>query len=61
MNNKVIWITGGSSGIGTTAIQLGKAFGAMVYITAGTAEKCEFCENLQFHVLFMKSEIYVIS
>ena len=39
-------VHGGSSGIGTTAIQLGKAFGATVYTTAGTAEKCEFCENL---------------
>mgnify|MGYP006156833489 CR=1 FL=1 len=39
-------VHGGSSGIGTTAIQLGKAFGATVYTTAGTPEKCEFCENL---------------
>ena len=41
-----ILVHGGSSGIGTTAIQLGKAFGATVYTTAGTAEKCEFCERL---------------
>jgi len=39
-------IHGGSSGIGTTAIQLAKAFGAKVFITAGTAEKCEFCTKL---------------
>ena len=39
-------VHGGSSGIGTTAIQLGKAFGATVYTTAGTPEKCEFCKNL---------------
>lgn len=39
-------VHGGSSGIGTTAIQLAKAFGATVYTTAGTQEKCEFCENL---------------
>tara|TARA_Y100000588_G_scaffold391325_1_gene499595 strand:- start:341 stop:1345 length:1005 start_codon:yes stop_codon:yes gene_type:complete len=39
-------VHGGSSGIGTTAIQLGKAFDATVYTTAGTAEKCEFCNNL---------------
>ena len=39
-------VHGGSSGIGTTAIQLSKAFGATVYTTAGTSEKCEFCENL---------------
>ena len=39
-------VHGGSSGIGTTAIQLGKAFDAIVYTTAGTSEKCEFCNNL---------------
>jgi len=39
-------VHGGSSGIGTTAIQLGKAFGATVYTTAGTSEKCEFCNKL---------------
>ncbi len=39
-------VHGGSSGIGTTAIQLGKVFGATVYITAGTSDKCEFCNNL---------------
>jgi putative PIG3 family NAD(P)H quinone oxidoreductase len=39
-------VHGGSSGIGTTAIQLAKARGATVYATAGTAEKCFACENL---------------
>jgi len=39
-------IHGGSSGIGTTAIQLAKAFGARVITTAGTAEKCEACRQL---------------
>lgn len=39
-------VHGGSSGIGTTAIQLAKAFGATVYATAGTAEKCKACEKL---------------
>jgi len=39
-------VHGGSSGIGTTAIQLAKAFGARVYTTAGTAEKCAACEKL---------------
>jgi NADPH2:quinone reductase len=39
-------IHGGSSGIGTTAIQLAKAFGAKVVVTAGTAEKCEACLKL---------------
>ena len=36
-------VHGGASGIGTTAIQLGKAFGARVFVTAGSAEKCAFC------------------
>jgi putative PIG3 family NAD(P)H quinone oxidoreductase len=39
-------VHGGSSGIGTTAIQLARAFGAEVYTTAGTAEKCRTCEEL---------------
>ncbi len=39
-------IHGGASGIGTTAIQLGVAFGARVVATAGTAEKCAVCEEL---------------
>jgi putative PIG3 family NAD(P)H quinone oxidoreductase len=39
-------VHGGASGIGTTAILLGKAFGATVYATAGTAEKCAACERL---------------
>lgn len=39
-------IHGGASGIGTTAIQLAKAFGARVFATAGTAEKCAACQAL---------------
>ncbi len=39
-------VHGGSSGIGTTAIQLAKFFGAEVYTTAGTDEKCRRCEAL---------------
>lgn len=41
-----ILIHGGSSGIGTTAIQLAKLRGATVYTTAGSKEKCESCEGL---------------
>jgi putative PIG3 family NAD(P)H quinone oxidoreductase len=39
-------VHGGSSGIGTTAIQLATAFGARVWATAGSAEKCAACERL---------------
>jgi len=39
-------VHGGSSGIGVTAIQIAKAMGSIVYVTAGSAEKCAFCENL---------------
>lgn len=39
-------IHGGTSGIGVTAIQLAKAFGANVYATAGSDEKCSFCTEL---------------
>ncbi|UOK72933.1 NAD(P)H-quinone oxidoreductase [Ancylobacter polymorphus] len=39
-------VHGGTSGIGTTAIQLAKAFGATVFTTAGSAEKCEVCRQL---------------
>jgi len=39
-------VHGGSSGIGTTAIQLAKAFGAKVIATAGTAAKCQACLDL---------------
>lgn len=39
-------VHGGTSGIGTTAIQLAKAFGATVFTTAGSVEKCEVCRQL---------------
>ncbi len=39
-------VHGGTSGIGTTAIQLAKAFGATVIATAGNPEKCEACIRL---------------
>jgi putative PIG3 family NAD(P)H quinone oxidoreductase len=39
-------VHGGASGIGTTAIQLARAFGARVLTTAGSAEKCKACEQL---------------
>ncbi len=39
-------VHGGSSGIGTTAIQLAHAFGARVFTTAGTDAKCKVCKDL---------------
>ena len=43
---ETILIHGGSSGIGTTAIQMAKAAGARVFTTAGTDEKCALCQQL---------------
>ena len=43
---ETILIHGGSSGIGTTAIQLARAFGARVIATAGSDAKCEACRKL---------------
>jgi len=43
---ETLLIHGGGSGIGTTAIQLAKAFGAKVFVTAGSDAKCEFCRQL---------------
>jgi putative PIG3 family NAD(P)H quinone oxidoreductase len=43
---ETLLVHGGSSGIGTTAIQLARARGARVLATAGTAEKCAACERL---------------
>src|SRR5207248_2139417 len=41
-----ILVHGGSGGIGVTAIQLARAFGARVFATAGSREKCVACEAL---------------
>ncbi|CAL8976055.1 Quinone oxidoreductase 1 [Rhodoplanes serenus] len=43
---ETLLVHGGSSGIGTMAIQLAKAFGARVIVTAGSAEKCDACRKL---------------
>ena len=45
-SGETLLVHGGSSGIGTTAIQLAKAFGARVIVTAGSQEKCEACVKL---------------
>lgn len=41
-----VLIHGGASGIGTTAIQMARAFGAKVYVTAGSDDKCAACLKL---------------
>lgn len=43
---ETLLVHGGSSGIGTTAILLGTAFGATVFVTAGSDEKCAACLKL---------------
>ena len=43
---ETLLVHGGSSGIGTAAIQLAKAFGARVIATAGSPEKCDACRRL---------------
>jgi NADPH2:quinone reductase len=45
-SGETLLVHGGSSGIGTTAIQLAKAFGCTVITTAGSDQKCRFCEDL---------------
>jgi NADPH:quinone reductase len=55
-----LMVHGGSSGIGTTAIQLAKAFGAMVLATAGSDEKCAACRDLGAdHAINYRSEDFV--
>lgn len=44
--HEILLVHGGSSGIGVTAIQLAKAFGMRVFITARSQEKCDFCLQL---------------
>ena len=53
-------VHGGASGIGTTAIQLANAWGATVYVTAGSEEKCQFCERLgAAHAINYKQQDFV--
>jgi len=43
---ETLLVHGGSSGIGVAAIQMARALGATVYVTAGSDKKCRFCEDL---------------
>ncbi|MDA0238183.1 MAG: NAD(P)H-quinone oxidoreductase [Proteobacteria bacterium] len=46
LGQETLLVHGGSSGIGTTAIQLCRAFGHEIFITAGSEEKCRACEDI---------------
>jgi NADPH2:quinone reductase len=57
---ETLLVHGGSSGIGTTAIQLANAKGAVVLATAGSDEKCRFCEKLgSSHAINYRSDDWV--
>ncbi|MAY99743.1 MAG: NAD(P)H-quinone oxidoreductase [Micavibrio sp.] len=53
-----VLIHGGSSGIGTFAIQIAKAFGANVFTTAGSDEKCSACEELGATAINYKEQYF---
>lgn len=57
---ETLLVHGGSSGIGTTAIQLAKHFGATVITTVGTADKAEACRRLGAdHVILYREQDFV--
>ena len=57
---ETLLVHGGSSGIGTTAIMLGKAMGAIVVVTAGSDEKCKACLDLGAdHAINYRTEDFV--
>lgn len=59
-NGETFLIHGGTSGIGTIAIQLAKAFGAKVIATAGSEKKCQSCLSLGADLaIFYKKEDFV--
>jgi len=51
-DGETVLIHGGTSGIGTTAIQMARAFGARVFVTAGSAEKCQASLDLGADLAF---------
>jgi putative PIG3 family NAD(P)H quinone oxidoreductase len=53
---EIVLVHGGSSGIGSTAIQLAREAGATVYATAGSAAKCSFCLSLGASAAFNHRE-----
>lgn len=62
MAGETILIHGGASGIGTTAIQMAKAFGARVIVTAGSDDKCTACRALGADLAInYKTEDFVVA
>ena len=58
---ETLLVHGGSSGIGVAAIQLAAALGHTVFATAGSADKCRFCESLGARrAIDYKSEDFVV-
>jgi NADPH:quinone reductase len=58
-DGETVLIHGGSSGIGTTAIQLARAFGATVLTTAGSDAKCAACERLGARAINYRTSDFV--
>jgi NADPH:quinone reductase len=56
-----VLVHGGTSGIGTTAIQLARTFGATVYATAGSDEKCAACERLGARAINYRTTDFVLA
>lgn len=57
---ETVLVHGGASGIGTTAIQLARAFGSTVIATAGSASRCEACRRLgASHAIDYQKEDFV--
>jgi NADPH:quinone reductase len=59
--NAQVLVHGGTSGIGTTAIQLARAFGARVFATSGSDEKCAACERLGATAINYRTSDFVAS
>lgn len=57
--NERFLVHGGSSGVGVMAIQLARAFGAEVFATAGSREKCRLCEELGAMAIPYREEDFV--
>ena len=56
---ETLLVHGGSSGIGTMAIQIGRAVGARVIVTAGSGAKCSACERLGASAINYREEDFV--